>query len=412
MTRTELKTGVALAGIFATRMLGLFLLLPVFAISAQAYEGGDNVLLVGLTLGVYGLAQAFFQLPFGMASDRFGRKPIILAGLVLFALGSFIAAAATDIQTVFIGRTLQGAGAISAAVTALAADLTREAHRSKVMAIIGATIALSFAISLVGAPLLDSLVGLPGIFVITGVLALLAIFILYAFVPNTATKKHARNIATPGLRSVIADPQLLRLTAGVFVLHLIQTSLFVVLPGALALTGDLSLSSHGYIYLPVVLGSFVLMTPVLLIAEPRWGSKAVLLGAQSLLILGLAGFWLGWDQFPVLIAALLIFFTAFSLLEASLPSLVSRFSPPSAVGAALGVYNTAQSLGLFVGGALGGLLAAHFGATAVLWMDILAALLWLAIAFTMSAIPKKNKPGPDLNNSKPATSKTSQAHHL
>lgn len=384
MTRQELRAGLSLASIFALRMLGLFLILPVFALAAQKLPGGDNLTLVGVALGIYGLTQAALQLPFGMASDRYGRKRVIVIGLLIFAAGSFMAAAAPDIWWTIVGRALQGAGAISAAVTALAADLTREQHRTKVMALIGSSIGLMFALSLVAAPALNAVIGLHGIFILTGLLALAAILLVAKVVPDPPPAGH-HDHAPVGFMDVLLNPQLMRLNFGILTLHFIQMAMFVVVPGALVATGDLPVNEHWKVYLPVVLASFVLMLPPIFYAERRARIKPVFVGSVLVLLLAQGGFLYGSGLFNALVANLVVFFVVFNILEASLPSLVSRIAPPQAKGTALGIYNTTQSLGLFLGGAVGGVLAKHYGAAGVFGVGIALALIWLVIAVTMQA---------------------------
>lgn len=381
MTPEERRAGASLASIFALRMLGLFLILPVFAVYAHTLPSGDNGLLVGLAIGIYGATQALFQIPYGIASDRFGRKPVIVFGLLLFALGSFIAAAADDLPMIIAGRVLQGAGAISAAVTALAADLTREQHRTKVMAMIGSSIGLVFALSLVAAPLLYAAIGMAGIFALTGGLALLAIVALYKVVPP------APKVLVDGGRTRFADvlfhPQLLRLNFGVFVLHLTQTAMWVLIPATLVKTGDLPLAEHWKVYLPAVLVSFAFMVPAVIAAEKYGRMKMVFNGAVVLLLLVQAGFGLFGQGLWPLALLLTAFFVAFNILEATQPSLISRIAPAEAKGAALGIYNTTQSLGLFLGGAVGGMLAQRLGGDAVWWCTGILSLVWLALGLTM-----------------------------
>ena len=386
MTPLELRAGLSLASIFALRMLGLFLILPVFAVAAGHLPGGDNLTLVGIALGAYGLTQAALQIPFGMASDRYGRKRVIVIGLLLFAAGSFLAAAAPDIYWTIAGRALQGAGAISAAVTALAADLTREQHRTKVMALIGSSIGLMFALSLVAAPALNAVIGLSGIFILTGLLALAAIWLVAKIVPDPPPAEH-HDHAPVGFMDVLMNPQLLRLNFGILALHFIQMAMFVVVPGAIVATGGLPVSEHWKVYLPVVLASFVLMLPPIFYAERRARIKPVFVGSVLILLLAQGGFLYGSGMFRSLVANLVVFFVVFNILEASLPSLVSRIAPPQAKGTALGIYNTTQSFGLFLGGAAGGWLAQHYGAAGVFGVGIAFALMWLAIAVTMQAPP-------------------------
>ncbi len=387
MTPTEVRAGTSLAGIFGLRMLGLFLILPVFAVHAHQLSGGDNLTLVGIALGAYGLAQAFLQIPFGMASDRWGRKPVIVIGLVIFAAGSFLAAGADDIWTAIAGRTLQGAGAISAVVVAFAADLTREHHRTKVMAMIGATIGFSFALSLVAAPALYSVIGMGGLFSLTGVLALVAIWVVKAMVPDAPIGAHA---APGGGRGAVAKsvlhPELMRLNAGIFVLHLVQMAMFVVVPPRLIESG-LALPEHWKLYLPVVLVSFALMVPPILLADRLQRHKHVMLGAVALLAAVQTGLAVAGPGLAALAVLMLSFFLAFNVLEALLPSLVSRIAPAHARGTAIGVYNTTQTLGLFFGGLLGGWVANHFGADAVFGTCAVLAVVWLIVVAGMRALP-------------------------
>lgn len=385
MSRVELRVGASLAAIFGLRMLGLFLILPVFALHAQGIPGGQDLTLVGLALGAYGLTQALFQIPFGMASDRFGRKRVIALGLVLFAAGSFVAAWAPDIYITILGRCLQGAGAISAAVSALAADLTREQHRTKVMAMIGSSIGLVFAGSLVASPVLYAAIGMAGLFVMTGVLALGAVALLRVAVPDPAASSTAGEPVR--FKDVLFDPQLLRLNLGIFTLHLAQMAMFVVVPAALVSAGGLPLARHWEVYLPVVLGSFLLMVPAIIVAEKKRQVRAVFMGAITLLLITQLGFVLAASHFVGLVVMLLTFFVAFNILEATLPSLVSRFAPPRAKGAALGIYNTTQALGLFLGGAIGGTLAQHAGPQAVFGFCAVLVLVWWVVARGMRAPP-------------------------
>ena len=390
MTSAERRAGVALAGVFALRMLGLFLILPVFAVHARALPSGHDAALIGLTLGAYGITQACLQIAYGAASDRYGRKPVIVAGLLLFALGSFIAAAATDLPGILVGRALQGAGAISAAVTALAADLTREQHLTKVMAMIGGSIGLVFALSMVAAPLLFDLVGLSGMFVFTGVLSLLAIVVVWRVVP--AAPAIPRQPGWAGFREVLVQPQLLRMNAGVFILHLVQTAMWVLLPAALIERGGLAVGAHWKLYLPAVLLSLALMVPAVIAAERKGRMKAVFLAAIALLSIAQLGFAYLAEGLSGLFFWLLVFFVAFNVLEATQPSLIARLAAPHAKGAALGVYNTLQSLGLFAGGALGGALAAFAGPQAVWLACALLGLVWLGIAGGLVVPARRGEP--------------------
>ncbi len=391
MTPVEIRASVSLASIFALRMLGLFLILPVFAEHGKTMSGGDNLAMVGLAMGIYGLAQAFCQIPFGAASDRYGRKPVIVVGLLMFALGAVVAALADNILWVVVGRALQGAGAISAAVTALISDATREQHRTKAMAMVGGSIGLTFAASMVGAPLLYQLIGMSGIFWLTGLLAVAAIGVVLYIVPAVPAVR-AKRVALP---EVLKNAELMRLNVGVFVLHLTQVAIFMVVPAALVQALDLPLALHWKIYLPVVLASFVLMLPPVFIGEKLGKIKQIFVAAIILLLLVQLGLWWGLGQGSIhgwlLVVLLLAFFVAFNILEATQPSLVSRIAPPAAKGTALGVYNTLQSLGLFCGGALGGWLVQHAGGAAVFQACAGLTMVWLIMAFNMKNLPRRGQ---------------------
>lgn len=389
MTSSELRASTSLASIFALRMLGMFLILPVFAVHAKSLPGGDNATLVGLAMGIYGLTQSFGQIPFGAASDKYGRKRVIIIGLLLFAFGSFIAACAGDIVTIIIGRALQGAGAISAAVTAFIADSTREEHRTKAMAMVGGSIGLTFAISMIASPVLYRAIGMGGLFALTGALALVAILVV-AFVVPAAPKTVAERVP---FSQVLKNGELMRLNFGVFALHMTQMATFVVVPPALVQYAGIPLASHWKIYLPVVLASILFMLPPVFVGEKRGKSKQVFLGAIGLMLIVQIGFCLFLSHpalsWMLLVVLLLAFFVAFNILEASQPSLVSRIAPASAKGAALGVYNTLQALGLFCGGALGGWLQQHVGASAIFVVCSGVTIVWLIIASNMKNLPRR-----------------------
>jgi MFS family permease len=385
MTPEELRAGASLAGVYGLRMLGLFFILPVFAVHAASLSGGDNLTLVGLALGAYGLAQGVLQIPFGMASDRIGRKPVLYAGLLVFAAGSFLGMAADDIWIAIAARVLQGAGAISSVAMALAADLTREQHRTKVMAMIGSTIGLMFALSLVGAPLLYQSIGMGGLFALTGLLSLAAMWVVKTLVPDPAPAAPAK-ARTISMRDSLLDPELLRLNAGIFVLHIVLYAMFVVVPPLLVGAG-LELPEHWKVYLPAVLVSFALMVPAILYADRRNRPKPVLLGAVAILTGVEAALAVVSPGVAVLAALMLGFFVAFNVLEAMLPSLVSRIAPVHGRGMAIGVYNTTQTLGVFFGGLLGGWVARHHGASGVFYLCAGLSALWLAVAAGMRPLP-------------------------
>jgi MFS family permease len=389
MTRLEIRASASLASIFGLRMLGLFLILPVFAVHARSLPGGDNAILVGLAMGMYGLTQAIGQIPFGIASDRYGRKRIIVIGLLLFIIGSLIAAVDQHVLWVIVGRAVQGAGAVSAAVTALIADTTRDEHRTKAMAMVGASIGLTYAASLVIAPLLYAAVGMRGMFLMVAVLSAAAIFVVLYVTPAAPPR-------TPEQASfvdVLRNPELMRMNIGVFALHAIQMSMFVVLPTVLVNAGGMAISEHWKLYLPVVLVSFVLMLPPIFVGEKKGRMKQVFVSSIALLLLVEIGLRFAVVQaelsFGLLIGLLLAFFVAFNILEASQPSLVSRLAPSGARGAALGVYNTMQAIGLFAGGAGGGLLAQYFGGPAVFTAGCLLTVGWLIIASSMKNLPRR-----------------------
>jgi MFS family permease len=381
MTPNELRASLSLASLYALRMLGLFLILPIFAVHARQLPGGADPVMIGLVLGAYSLTQGLLQLPFGMASDRFGRKPVIIFGLLLFALGSVVAGMADDLVTTVIGRALQGTGAISAAVTACIADQTRDAQRTKAMALVGASIGLTFALSLVLAPLLYEHIGMAGIFHLTGVLALCGIAVVVWAVPALPDRPKAEHVSAPtSFTDVLRDTELMRLNLGIFCLHLVQMAMFVVLPGWLIERAGLPLGEHWKIYLPVVLASFAVMTPQLNFAERKGRVRMVFLVSVAMVLavqLAFAAQPVGLAPFAVL---LLVFFSAFNVLEALVPSMVSRLAPPDARGTALGLYNTTQALGLFAGGAVGGWAFSAFGGAAVFLTCGLAMLVWLVVA--------------------------------
>jgi len=383
MTRLELRANFSLASIFGLRMLGLFMVVPVFAQEAARYPGGDNASLVGLTLGIYGLTQAALQFVYGLASDRFGRKPVIVAGLLVFAAGSMVAAVAPSLLWVSVGRALQGAGAVSAAVTALLADQTRDVVRTKSMALLGVSMGLTFALSLVVAPVLAAWVGLAGIFGLTGVLALLGIAAVIWWVPPEPAQHRYRQPG--GVLAVLRLLDLLRLNYGAFVLHGVQLAMWLAVPTMLVQAG-LPQSAHWQLYLPVLAGSFVVMGGSFFQLEKRGYVRAAVLMCVALMALVQLGLWwqIGLQPSVYMLGSLLfLFFYGFNVLEACLPSMVSRLAPLQARGAALGVYNTLQSLGFFAGGLLGGWAMQWGGAHALFTGCGVLMALWLLLAWPM-----------------------------
>ena len=382
MTALELRASFSLASIFALRMRGRVLRLPVFAIEASNLPGGDDPALIGLTMGIYGLTQAMLQFLYGLASDRVGRKRVIVFGLVLFAAGSLLAAMAPTLVWLAVGRALQGAGAVSAAVTALLADQTRDEVRTKSMALVGASIGLMFALSLVAAPLLVAYTGLSGLFLLTGGLALLGIAVVIWWVPPEP-QQH-KNQPRGRLLEVLALPALLRLNFGVFILHAVQLAMWMAVPVMLVQAG-LSRDHHWWVYLPAVLGSFVVMGGTLFQLEKRGYLRAVFLisiGLTATVQLGLL-LSVGSAGIASMVGLLFVFFYGFNVLEASQPSMVSRMAPAQARGAAMGVYNTLQSLGFFAGGVMGGWLMKHGGAQLLFAVCAALMFLWLLVAWPM-----------------------------
>jgi len=379
MSARELRASLSLASIFGLRLFGMFIILPVFALYAERLPGW-NLTLVGIALGAYGLTQAILQIPFGWISDRVGRKPVMVAGLLVFAAGSAICALAQAPWAVILGRVIQGAGAISGVAIAMAADLTRPSQRTKAMAIIGSTIGVAFAGSFVLAPFLRNAVGVQGIFALTGLLALCAIAIVAWVVPDPPAAHQGK--ARVPFAEVLRDPELLRLNTGIFALHAVLMALFVVVPLSLVRAG-LPAASHWGMYLGAVGAGFVLMLPFVAVRRLARHERAVFLGSVAVLAAGVAVLAVSADRLWPLAAGLVIFFAAFNVLEAKLPALVSKAAPPAAKGAASGVYSSVQFLGTFVGAAAGGAIAQHLGPVAVLAACLAITIAWLAVAWPM-----------------------------
>lgn len=382
LTALELRALLGLVFLYATRMLGLFMVLPVLALHAPEYQGA-TAFTIGLSLGIYGLSQGLLQIPFGVASDRWGRKPFIVLGILLFVAGSLVAAAAEDVVTLILGRALQGAGAVSGVLMALLADVTREQIRTRAMAAVGGSIGLSFALAMVLGPLIASRWGMDAVFWVTAALGALGLPVLLAIPSPVSAAGRELGPVPQLLGRVLRDPELLRLDLGIFVLHFAQMATWVSVPVLLEQVAGFERAHHWYLYLGTMAGGFLLMVPFVWYGETRRRLKPVFLGAIALLavaevVIARAGAGLG-----VMVAGLLLFFTAFNLLEATLPSLVSKRSPAGIKGSALGVYSTSQFLGAFCGGAVGGLTAQAFGWSGVFWLAAGAALVWLGVASSM-----------------------------
>ncbi len=386
MSPLELRAARSLASIYALRMLGLFLILPVFSLYAQTLPDSTPVL-IGIAIGMYGLTQAILQIPFGTLSDRIGRKPVIIGGMLIFALGSVVAAEASSLLGVILGRALQGSGAVAAVLMATTADLTREDHRLKAMAIIGMTIGMSFAVSMVLGPVLNAFVGVPGIFWTTALLALCGIGLTIFWVPTPDTSRtHRDTLPVPALlMSVIRDTQLLRLDFGILCLHMTLTATFVALPLVLRDQAMLPAGEHWMIYLPVMVLAIAAMIPFVILAENKRKMKQVFMGAVFMVaVCELSLIWLSHWVFSTFLV-LVVFFAAFNILEASLPSLVAKQSPPDRKGTAMGVYSSAQFFGAFLGGFTGGWMYHVAGATGVFAFCAASCGVWFLVAVSMQS---------------------------
>lgn len=383
MSAMEKRATFSLASIYGLRMLGLFLIMPVISIFAEQLENATPTL-IGWAIGIYGLTQSLLQIPFGLISDRIGRKKIIVFGLLLFALGSVIAALSSSIYGVLLGRAIQGAGAIAGPTMALLADLTQEVHRTKAMALIGASIGMSFGVAMVSGPVIASFVGIHGLFWLIAVLSVLAILIIIFVVPTPVQSKRHREaeVMASQFSNVLKNTELLRLDYGIFVLHLILSASFVVVP-LLMRDAGLPPVQHWQVYLPVFLVSMLVMVPFVIIAEKKRKMKPVFIGAITTLVIADLGLMQAHSSILALVVLLWLFFCGFNLLEATLPSLVSKTAPGDLRGTAMGIYSTAQFLGAGLGGAVGGWCYGQYGAGAVFLFCALMALSWVLLSLTM-----------------------------
>ncbi len=386
LSAAELRAGASLATIFFLRMSGVFMITPVFVLYAEHLRGATPGL-VGIAIGIYGLTQALFQIPFGMISDHIGRKKVIAAGLIIFVAGSVLAALGQDIYWVTLGRALQGVGAVGSATLALAADLTREEHRTKVMAIIGITIGLAFPIAFVAGPAISAHFGTPSVFWLAALLGLAAIAVLGLWVPTPVRSTFHREceVNPAQFLDILLDRNLLRLDFGVLALHMIMTATFVVMPLALRDAAGLELARHWHVYLPALALSVVALAPMLRLSSASGHRAKAVFGASVFALCAAElGLRYGHAHLPALGVSLFVFFTAFNLLEASLPTLISRIAPADRRGTAMGVYSTSQFLGIFVGGAAGGWLHGRYGMEAVFVFAAAVAAIWGAVALGMS----------------------------
>jgi MFS family permease len=385
MEKKEFRAALSLAAVFSVRLLGLFMIYPVFAAYARNLSGA-NPYLIGEALGIYGLSQGILQIPFGLLSDRLGRKAMIVFGLIIFGIGSAVAALSTSIGGVIVGRALQGGGAVGSVILALLADLTAEENRTKAMAMVGITIGASFMIALVAGPIVANFVGVSGIFWLMAGLALVGIVITGLVVPNPRhVRIHRDAEAVPALiGAVLRDMELLRLDFGIFALHAMLTASFLVVPGLLRGTLDLPVSDQWMVYLPVLFVSVAVMLPAIIVAEKHRRMKGVFVSAVAALVVSQAMLYFGAGNLFVLLAALVVFFSAFNVMEASLPSLITKAAPPDAKGTAMGLYSSLQFLGIFAGGIVGGFVHQHWGDTGVFGLTGAIAVLWLLAAATMA----------------------------
>jgi len=390
MSPSEIKSSALLASIYSLRMLGIFLILPIFSIYASELSGRPTEFQIGLAFGIYGLTQAILQIPFGMTSDRFGRKPVIYFGLLLFIIGSFIAGISEQIEGIIIGRAIQGSGAISAVLTAFLSDLTSDKSRTKGMAIIGVSIGLTFALSLVISPILNELIGVPGIFLLMGILAFIALGVVRFFIHEPLNKKKIKSGNTDDIKSILKNFDLNRLNFGIFTLHASQISMFMAIPFYLINQGEISLNQHWSIYLPVLVISFIFIVPMIIISEKKNKVKESFIFSIALLFVTQFLFIYFSNGIVGIIMALIFYFIGFNYLEASLPSLVSKLAPIQSRGLALGVYNTSQSLGIFVGGSFGGLIANFYGYQGTFLFCSLLIMIWLILSISMK-IPINKK---------------------
>ncbi len=383
INKKELRIVVVLASIFTLRMLGLCMLLPIFAIEALGYAHASAPL-IGLAIGIYGLSQALLQVPFGILSDKYGRKPLILIGLGFIALGSLVAAMSSSIYGLILGRILQGCGAMGSVVIALLMDQVREEARTSAMAILGASIGLSFALALILGPWLNQWLGLSGIFAVIFVLAIIGSFLLILIPKSSIHWQPQPSVASfkRGMFGMFSNIQLVNLNLGVFVLHASLAAIFLILPGMLLRSG-INVATVWQLYLVALIIAMLFAWRLIGSSKTRHNTERL----QVLAILGLLvaeGLLYIVNSWLSITGSLIIFFTAFCVLEASLPMLVSKYAAVQNRGAALGVYSCLQFLGMFVGGVVGGWLYGSFGAFTVFWFCVVLATCWLVLSMQIN----------------------------
>jgi len=381
LNRLERRSIAALASVYGLRMFGLFLILPVLAIYAEQLNASP--MLMGIALGVYGITQALFQIPFGIMSDKVGRKPVILTGLSIFMLGSLVAAFSSTIEGVIVGRALQGAGAIAAVVLALTSDLTRENQRTKAMAMIGMTIGFAFLLALIASPWLEFFIGVKGLFIMTAVLAVGSMLLVIKVVPTPVQTRNLEVRAVPRkMFELLSNPQLVRLDFGIFILHFVLTAMFVVVPIIMLEGLGLEIREHWRVYIPALLGSIIFMVPMIIMSSRKDLLVRIFLAAICILLFAQVLLMRDPSSVMALTLCMFFFFWGFNLLEAMLPSMVSRVAPAACKGSAMGVYNTFQFLGVFFGGFIGGVIYGNFGIAAVFIACALMLLIWVWLVYS------------------------------
>ncbi len=394
MTPLEIKATLSIGLLYVVRMLGLFMVLPVLPLVADQINGATPFL-IGLALGAYGLSQAVLQIPMGIWSDKFGRKKIIILGLIVFVIGSVVAGLSEDITGIIIGRFLQGCGAIASSLLALVGDVTQPTNRSKAMAIVGMSIGASFGVALVLGPLINVYLGVSGLFLVTAVLGVIGIVVALSF-PGQSSQQKSEGWRFSDFTRVIRDSGLVRTTFGVFTLHYLLMSSFVVFPLLMTGTGQISPQVHHYYYLGLLAITFLLMTPLMRVSDKPGAAVPIALAMIVLFVIANFVLALGGGFYGIMLG-MILFFMAFNLLEVVLPAILSRIVPGQQRGSAMGVYSSAQFAGAFLGGVMGGLIAGGWDITYVLWVNGLICIVWLCVTIGLGKIVKSCESGGHLN---------------